>query len=46
VTISGASRGSCGAGDVESVFGDPLYFPALTDPNEATRRIEAAVTAL
>jgi long-chain acyl-CoA synthetase len=33
-------------GDVEVVFGDPLYFPALTDPNEATKRIEAAVSAL
>jgi long-chain acyl-CoA synthetase len=33
-------------GDVEVVFGDPLYFPPLTDPNEATKRIEAAVAAL
>jgi long-chain acyl-CoA synthetase len=33
-------------GDVEVVFGDPLYFPALTDPAEATKRIEAAVAAL
>jgi 1-acyl-sn-glycerol-3-phosphate acyltransferase len=33
-------------GDVEVVFGDPLYFPALTDPADATRRIEAAVAAL
>jgi long-chain acyl-CoA synthetase len=33
-------------GDVEVVFGDPLYFAPLTDPNEATRRIEAAVAAL
>jgi long-chain acyl-CoA synthetase len=33
-------------GDVEVVFGDPLYFPALTDANEATRAIEAAVAAL
>jgi long-chain acyl-CoA synthetase len=33
-------------GDVEVVFGDPLYFPALTDPAEATKRIEEAVAAL
>jgi long-chain acyl-CoA synthetase len=33
-------------GDVEVVFGDPLWFPALTDPADATRRIEAAVAAL
>jgi len=39
-------RSSRWRGDVEVVFGDPLYFPALTDPNEATRRIEAAVAAL
>jgi long-chain acyl-CoA synthetase len=33
-------------GDVEVVFGDPVWFGALTDPAEATRRIEAAVEAL
>jgi len=33
-------------GDVEVVFGDALYFPALTDPGQATRRIEEAVAAL
>jgi len=33
-------------GDVEVVFGDPLYFPAGTDPNDATGRLEAAVAAL
>ena len=33
-------------GDVEVVFGEPLYFAALTDPADATRRIEAAVAAL
>ncbi len=33
-------------GDVEVVFGDPLYFPALTDPTEATKKIEAAVASL
>ncbi len=39
-------RGRGWRGDVEVVFGDPLYFPALTDANEATRAIEAAVAAL
>ncbi|MBI2774081.1 MAG: 1-acyl-sn-glycerol-3-phosphate acyltransferase [Chloroflexi bacterium] len=33
-------------GDVEVVFGDPLWFSAVTDPNDATRRIESAVAAL
>ena len=33
-------------GDVEVVFGDPLYFAPLTDPTEATKRIESAVAAL
>ena len=33
-------------GDVEVVFGEPLWFPALTDPNDATRMIERAVAAL
>jgi 1-acyl-sn-glycerol-3-phosphate acyltransferase len=33
-------------GNVEVVFGAPLYFPALTDPADATRTIEAAVAAL
>ncbi len=33
-------------GDVEVVFGEPLYFPAGTDPNEATARLQAAVAAL
>ncbi|MGH2451132.1 MAG: AMP-binding protein [Candidatus Limnocylindria bacterium] len=33
-------------GDVTVVFGQPLYFGATTDANEATKRIEAAVAAL
>jgi hypothetical protein len=33
-------------GDVEVVFGDPIYFTAGTPPNEATTKIEAAVAAL
>jgi long-chain acyl-CoA synthetase len=33
-------------GDVEVVFGDPLYFPAGTPTTDATARIEAAVAAL
>ena len=33
-------------GDVEVVFGDPIRFAGDTDPNEATRRLEAAVAAL
>jgi len=40
------SRSNGWRGDVEVVFGDPLYFAPLTDTNEATRRIEAAVAAL
>lgn len=33
-------------GDVEVVFGDPLYFPAGTAPAAATAQLEAAVAAL
>ena len=33
-------------GDVEVVFGKPLYFPAGTTPVEATARLQAAVAAL
>ncbi|HUG55929.1 MAG TPA: AMP-binding protein, partial [Candidatus Limnocylindrales bacterium] len=33
-------------GDVTVVFGEPLYFGATADANEATKRIEAAVAAL
>ncbi len=39
-------RGDGWRGDVEVVFGDALYFPAGTDPNEATARLQAAVAAL
>ncbi|HET8569174.1 MAG TPA: AMP-binding protein [Candidatus Limnocylindria bacterium] len=40
-------RGTPGwRGDVEVVFGEPLSFPAGTDPVDATRRLEAAVAAL
>lgn len=33
-------------GSVEVVFGDPITFASDTDPNDATRRLEAAVAAL
>jgi long-chain acyl-CoA synthetase len=33
-------------GDVEVVFGDPLYFRAGTNINEATAKLQAAVAAL
>jgi long-chain acyl-CoA synthetase len=33
-------------GDVEVVFGDPITFASDTDPNVATRELEAAVAAL
>jgi long-chain acyl-CoA synthetase len=33
-------------GSVEVVFGDPIYFPAGTAPNEATAKLQAAVAAL
>ena len=33
-------------GDVEVVFGDPLYFAAGTTPTEATAQLQAAVAAL
>jgi long-chain acyl-CoA synthetase len=33
-------------GDVEVVFGDPIYFPAGTAPAVATAQLEAAVAAL
>jgi long-chain acyl-CoA synthetase len=33
-------------GNVEVVFGDAIYFPAGTPPNEATAKIQAAVAAL
>ena len=40
------SRSNGWRGDVEVVFGDPLYFPAGTNPLEATAKLEAAVAAL
>jgi long-chain acyl-CoA synthetase len=33
-------------GNVEVVFGEAIYFPAGTPPNEATAKIQAAVAAL
>jgi long-chain acyl-CoA synthetase len=33
-------------GDVEVVFGDPIFFPAGTPAGEATAKLEAAVAAL
>lgn len=33
-------------GDVEVVFGDPIYFANDTDPQVATGRLEAAIAAL
>ena len=33
-------------GNVEVVFGDPLYFPTGTPPTEATAKLQAAVAAL
>jgi long-chain acyl-CoA synthetase len=41
-----ASRSNGWRGDVEVVFGDPIYFPAGTPANEATAKLEAAVAAL
>jgi len=40
------SRSNGWRGDVEVVFGDPLYFPAGTSPTDATARMQAAVAAL
>jgi long-chain acyl-CoA synthetase len=40
------SRSNGWRGDVEVVFGDPLFFPAGTPPSEATAKIQAAVAAL
>jgi len=40
------SRSNGWRGDVEVVFGDPLYFPAGTSPTEATAKMQAAVAAL
>ena len=41
-----SSRKNGWRGDVEVVFGDPLYFPAGTPASEATAKIQAAVGAL
>ena len=40
------SRANGWRGDVEVVFGDPLYFPAGTAPAVATAQLQAAVAAL
>jgi len=41
-----AARSSGWRGDVEVVFGDPIFFSAGTPSSEATARIQAAVAAL
>jgi long-chain acyl-CoA synthetase len=41
-----AFRSNGWRGNVEVVFGDAIYFPAGTPPNEATAKIQAAVAAL
>ncbi|HEY7624928.1 MAG TPA: AMP-binding protein [Candidatus Limnocylindria bacterium] len=41
-----AARSNGWRGDVEVVFGDPLYFPAGTNINEATAKLQAAVASL
>ncbi len=41
-----ASRSNGWRGDVEVVFGDPMFFPAGTPANEATAKLQAAVAAL
>jgi len=41
-----SSRTNGWRGDVEVVFGDPLYFPAGTPASEATTKIQSAVGAL
>ncbi|MGH2470948.1 MAG: AMP-binding protein [Candidatus Limnocylindria bacterium] len=41
-----ASRSNGWRGDVEVVFGDPIYFSSGTPANEATAKLEAAVAAL
>jgi len=40
------SRSNGWRGDVEVVFGDPLYFSAGTSPTDATAKMQAAVAAL
>ncbi len=41
-----ASRSNGWRGDVEVVFGDPIYFPAGTPASDATAKLQAAVAAL
>ena len=41
-----ASRSNGWRGDVEVVFGDPIYFPAGTPAGDATAKLQAAVAAL
>ena len=41
-----AARSNGWRGDVEVVFGDPIFFPAGTPSSEATAKIQAAVAAL
>lgn len=40
------ARGAPLRGDVELLFGDPMYFTSGTDANAATAQLEAAVAAL
>ena len=41
-----AARSNGWRGDVEVVFGDPIFFPSGTPPAEATATLQAAVAAL
>jgi long-chain acyl-CoA synthetase len=41
-----AARSNGWRGDVEVVFGDPIFFPAGTPAGEATAKLQAAVAAL
>jgi len=41
-----AARSNGWRGDVEVVFGDPIFFAAGTPSSEATAQIQAAVAAL
>ena len=40
------ARGARLRGEVELLFGEPIYFTAGTDANAATAQLEAAVAAL
>jgi long-chain acyl-CoA synthetase len=44
--IDQRGRGTSPRGDVEIVFGQPIHFAAGTDAADATRQLEAAVSAL